>query len=95
MMSCDTEIGAAGGMCRISGKLVTFPVLLGYSKKEVARNVMSISGGILQFSLAVSWQAGSFHRDFCSLCDNGEILLCSFVLLLFHLGLKAQCLFSF
>ena len=51
-----------------------------YSKKEVARNVMSISGGILQFSLAVSWQAGSFHRDFCSLCDNGEILLRSFVL---------------
>ena len=66
-----------------------------YSKKEVARNVMSISGGILQFSLAVSWQAGSFHRDFCSLCDNGEILLRSFVLLLFRLGLKSQCLFSF
>ena len=54
------------------------------------RNVMSISGGILQFSLAVSWQAGSFHRDFSSLCDNGEIHHALPTIL----GLKSQCLFN-
>ena len=51
---------------------MSFCDLATYCWGDLAIREMSISGGILQFSLAVSWQAGSFHRDFCSLCDNGE-----------------------